>query len=330
VTMRAAVQTKVGEMVVREVDRPVAGPGEVVVRVRAALTCGTDRKILDRGHVKFSPPLVMGHEFSGDVAESGAGSGFAVGDAVTAGLSGPCGSCAACASGAENRCDSSEKEMAWGAFAEYIRVPRTVVRKNLFRKPPRLSYEGAAVLDPLACVLHGWSRLASPVDDLLVVGTGAIGLLWIAVARARRVPRVVAFGRGAGRLDLAASWGAIPVDAARSAPPEASTVVECVGTPEAWRQAFDFVRPGGEVLYFGGCAPGSRVELDAEKLHYGEVRVGGAFHYRPQDAAAALRMLDSGEIDPSPLFSGSGVLADLPLFLDRMRRSEGIKYVVRP
>jgi L-iditol 2-dehydrogenase len=327
--MLAAVQTRVGEMIVRDVDRPAAGPGEVIVRVRAALTCGTDRKILDRGHVKFSPPLVMGHEFSGDVAEAGAGAGFEVGEAVAAGVSGPCGICPACLTGAENRCEAPARDLAWGAFAEYVRVPRGVVRANLFRKPPRLSYESAAALDPLACVLHGWSRLVHPVEDLLVLGTGAIGLLWIAVARAKGVRRIAAIGRGADRLALAARWGAAVSDS-DARPPSAATVVECVGTPEAWNQAFDLVRPGGEVLYFGGCAPGSRAELDAAKLHYGEVRVGGAFHYRPEDAAAALALLASESIDTAALFSGSGTLADLPLFFERMRRSEGIKYVVRP
>jgi L-iditol 2-dehydrogenase len=316
-------------MIVRDVDRPAAGPGEVIVRVRAALTCGTDRKILDRGHVKFSPPLVMGHEFSGDVAEAGAGSGFEVGEAVAAGVSGPCGTCVACESGAANRCESDARDLAWGAFAEYVRVPKGVVRSNLFRKPPGLAYESAAALDPLACVLHGWSRLVHPVEDLLVLGTGAIGLLWIAVARAKGVRRIATLGRGAERLALAARWGAATFSGS-NLPRAASTVVECVGTPEAWRQAFDFVRPGGEVLYFGGCTPGSRIELDAAKIHYGEVRVGGAFHYRPEDAAAALAMLESGSIDTPALFSGSGTLADLPLFFERMRRSEGIKYVVRP
>ena len=325
-TMRAAVQTRIGEMRLSDVERPRPEAGEVVVRVRAALTCGTDRKILDRGHVKFSPPLVMGHEFSGDVAEAGEGAEFGAGESVVAGISGPCGTCAACRSGAENRCESAAT--AWGAFAEYVRVPAGVVRRNLHRKPAELSYEAAALLDPLASVVHGWSRLAAPPEDLLVVGAGAIGLLWIALARARGVARISALGRGADRLRVAQRWGARVVAGAER--PRASTVVECAGTPEAWREAFDLVQPGGEALFFGGCAPGTEVALDAAKIHYGEVRVGGAFHYRPGDAAEALALLSSGAIDPAPLFSGEGTLDDLPVFFDRMRRSEGIKYVVRP
>ncbi|HET9795035.1 MAG TPA: alcohol dehydrogenase catalytic domain-containing protein [Thermoanaerobaculia bacterium] len=326
--MRAAVQTSLGKMDVREVPRPSAGAGEVVVRVRAALTCGTDRKIFERGHVKFAPPLVMGHEFSGDVAEAGESADFRVGEAVAAGLSGPCGECEACRSGAENRCEAASRALAWGAFAEYVRVPAGVVRRNLHRKPPGLSYEAAALVDPLASVVHGWRRLVSPPVDLLVVGTGAIGLLWIALARARGVARIAAVGRGADRRRLAERWGARVTEA--GSPARAATVVECVGTPDAWREAFDRTLPGGEVLFFGGCAPGAEVVLDAAKIHYGEVRVGGAFHYRPEDAAEALSLLASGAIDPAPLFSGEGTLSDLPAFFERMRRSEGIKYVVRP
>ena len=329
--MRAAVQTKIGAMEIRDVPRPRAAAGEVVVRVRAALTCGTDRKILDRGHVKFAPPLVMGHEFSGDVAEAGENAGFDVGEPVAAGLSGPCGACDACRTGAENRCEAAARSLAWGAFAEYVRVPAAVVRRNLRRKPAGVSYEAAALLDPLASVVHGWARLVRPPGDLLVVGAGAIGLLWIALARAKGVPRISAVGRGAERLRLAERWGAEVFDtAAAEGPPRATTVVECAGTPEAWREAFNRVLPGGEALFFGGCAPGAEVALDAEKIHYGEVRVGGAFHYRPEDAAEALTLLESGAVDPAPLLSGEGGLADLPVFFDRMRRSEGIKYVVRP
>jgi len=326
--MRAVVQTSIGKMDLRDIPRPSAGAGEVVVRVRAALTCGTDRKILDRGHVKLAPPLVMGHEFSGDVAEAGENVSFVPGEAVAAGLSGPCGECEACLSGAENRCETASRTLAWGAFAEYVRIPAAVVRRNLHRKPPALSYEAAALLDPLASVVHGWKRLASRPEDLLVVGTGAIGLLWIALAKSRRVGRISAIGRGEARRGVAERWGARIVEPDSEF--RAATVVECVGTPEAWREAFDRALPGGEVLFFGGCAPGAEIALDAGKIHYGEVRVGGAFHYRPEDAAEALSLLASGAIDPAPLFSGEGTLSDLSAFFERMRRSEGIKYVVRP
>ncbi len=329
--MRAAVQTAIGQMEIRAIEPPVVGPGELLVRVRAALTCGTDRKILDRGHVKFAPPLVMGHEFSGDVVAAGAGARFAEGDAVMGGISGPCGECAACLAGASNRCESEKRELAWGAFAELVRVPARVAAQNVFAKPGSLSYEAAAILDPLACVAHGVARLR-PEDrgDILVVGAGAIGLLWVAVARLAGAERVSILGKGREKLEAARRLGAEVFEVGASEPPAARAVVECVGTGAAWDQAFSRTKPGGTALFFGGCAPGTSVSLPAERIHYEEVTAAGSFHYRPEDARVAHEWLVSGAIDPSPLFSGEGALSSLPGFFDRMRRGEGIKYVIHP
>jgi L-iditol 2-dehydrogenase len=329
--MRAAVQTALGQMKICEVEVPIAGPGGLVVRVRAALTCGTDRKILDRGHEKFSPPLVMGHEFSGDVVEAGPGAPFSAGDAVMGGISGPCGECADCLAGAPNRCASEKREIAWGAFAEFVRVPPRVASQNLFPKPESLSYEAAAILDPLACIARGISRLGREnLDDLLVVGAGAIGLLWIAAARSLGSKRVSIVGKGRERLEAARRFGANVFELDSREPPLARTVVECVGRPEAWGRAFAWTKPGGTALFFGGCAPGASVEFPAARLHYEEVTAAGSFHYHPEDVRQAREWLLSGAIDPAPLFSGKGDLSNLPGFFDRMRRGEGIKYVVHP
>ncbi|MGH9443442.1 MAG: zinc-dependent alcohol dehydrogenase [Thermoanaerobaculia bacterium] len=328
--MRAAVQSAVGEMKICEVDAPAAGPGELIVRVRAALTCGTDRKILDRGHEKLAPPLVMGHEFSGDVAEAGPGAPFRVGDAVMGGISGPCEECVECRSGASNRCASPKREMTWGAFAELVRVPARVAARNTFPKPESLEYESAAIVDPLACVARGVARLGpGALDDLLVVGAGAVGLLWTAVARSLGASKISVVGRGEERLEAARRLGARVFEPG-SRPPPARTVVECVGTPEAWEESFSLAAAGGTVLFFGGCAPGSEVTLPAARLHYEEVTAAGSFHSRPEDVRQAVGWLVSGTVDPRPFFSESGSLSNLPGFFDRMRRGEGIKFVVKP
>ena len=329
--MRAAVQTATGHMQILDVDSPEPGPGELVVRVKAALTCGTDRKILDRGHVKFTPPLIMGHEFSGDVVRAGRGAPFSEGDAVMGGISGPCGECSACRAGASNRCDSPKRELAWGAFAELVRIPARVAALNVFPKPPTLPYEAAALVDPLACVAHGLSRLpADARDDVLVIGAGAIGLLWIAAVKMLGAKSVAVLGKGPERLEAARRLGAAVFDLGSSEPPPARTVVECVGTRDAWEQAFARTAPGGTALFFGGCAPGTSIAFPAQRIHYEEVTAAGSFHYRPEDARQAREWLASGAIDPRPLFSGEGDLSSLSGFFDRMRRGEGIKYVIRP
>ena len=334
--MRAFVQTAIGHFEPRDVARPVAGPGEVILRMRAALTCGTDLKLLARGHPRIRPPLTMGHELSGEVAEVGPGvSAWKVGDRAVPGISGPCGRCADCAAGRGNLCAEGHADRLWGAFAEFVRVPSGVVASNLHRVPAGLDDEAAAFLDPLASVLHGWNRLRAPAGVLLVYGGGALALLWTAVAT-RHGLEVILAGRRPDRASLAARYGARFVDLTRegreglvsqcgSAP---DIAVDCTGDREVWELLPEIVRPGGQVLLFGGCAPGAAVTFDASRLHYAEISLVGSFHYTPAEARAALEALTSGEIDPRPLLSARGTLEDVPRFLEAQARGEGVRYAV--
>lgn len=328
--MRAFVQTAIGEYAEREIPAPRAGPGEVVLRVRAALTCGTDLKLLARGHPKIALPVTMGHEACGEIVEIGEGvEGFRVGERVVPGVSGPCGECGDCRSGRFNLCAAGHADRTWGAFAEMLRVPSNVVAANLHRPPPDLSDEAAAFLDPLASVLHGWNRLGSPAPKtLLVYGGGALGLLWAANARLHGVEVVLA-GRRLPRLEIAARYAEI-VDLERESPKAgaADAAVDCTGDARVWERLPALVRPGGRVLLFGGCAPGAAVTFDTARLHYAEISLIGSFHYTPQEARAAMAALASGEIDPRPLISETGPLEDLPRFIEAQRRGEGIRYAV--
>ncbi len=330
--MRAFVQTEIGEFSERELPPPRAGPGEVVLRVRAALTCGTDVKLLSRGHPRIALPVTMGHEACGEIVELGEGvTGFSVGDRVVPGISGPCGTCRECRRGFENLCATGHADRTWGAFAELLRVPGGVVRRNLHHVPPSLPDEVAAFLDPLASVLHGWGRLAPARGTLLVYGAGALGLLWAATARAFGVPAIVAARGGARRLEIARAYGARVIDLEREEP--ASTglpdvAVDCTGDPEVWRRLAGLVAPGGRVLLFGGCAPGATATWDAARLHYSEISLVGSFHYTPGEARAAMEMLSSGEIDPAPLVTDRGTLSDVPRFLSAHGGGEGIRYAL--
>lgn len=334
--MRAFVQTGIGAFEERELPVPRAERGEVVLRVRAALTCGTDVKLLARGHPKISLPVTMGHEACGVVHEVGEGvSAFGVGDRVVPGISGPCGECRECRSGRENLCSIAHADRTWGAFAELLRVPAGVVAANLHPVPPGASDDVAAFLDPLASVLHGWDRLAPVAGPILIYGAGALGLLWGAVARARRVPAVVAARGGKSRLAVARGYGAETVDLARGGDGAlrelgAAIAIDCTGDPEVWRLLPDLVAPGGKVLLFGGCAPGTEVAWSAERLHYSEISLVGSFHSTPADGREALRMLAAGEVDPAPLLTAHGTLSDLPRFLAAQAAGEGIRYAVRP
>jgi L-iditol 2-dehydrogenase len=326
--VKAFVQTAIGKFEERDLARPEPGPGEVVLRMRAALTCGTDVKLLARGHARIALPVTMGHEVCGEISALGPGlSGWRIGERVVPGISGPCGRCADCRSGRANLCEAGHAERFWGAFAEYARVPAGVVAGNLHRVPEGIPDELAAFLDPLASVLHGWNRLGLSGGRLLVYGAGALALLWAAVASRRGLDVVVA-GRRPGRRVLAERFGARFLD-----PSDASggfdAAVDCTGDARVWESLPDRVRAGGRVLLFGGCAPGERVAFDAARLHYAEISLIGSFHYGPEEARAAIGALASGEIDPAPLLSTRGTLADLPRFLDAQSRGEGVRYAVR-
>jgi len=331
--VKAYVQDAIGSYGERDLEPPRPGPGEVILKMRAALTCGTDLKLLSRGHPRIALPATMGHELCGEVAALGDGvAGWKLGERVVPGVSGPCGHCRECRAGRENLCPSAHADRTWGAFADRVRVPAAVVASSLHRVPAGLDDEVAAFLDPLASVLHGWSRLREPRGAVLVYGAGALALLWAAVASRRGLAVIVA-GRRPERASLAERFGARFVRVDGGGAPElaesADLAVDATGDARVWERLPFLVRPGGQVLLFGGCAPGAAVTFDAARLHYAEITLSGAFHYAPRDAREALEALASGEVDPRPLIAGRGPLSALPGFLDAQARGAGVRYAVR-
>jgi L-iditol 2-dehydrogenase len=334
--VKAFVQTAIGSFEERDVPPPAAGPGEVVLRMRATLTCGTDVKILRRGHTKVSLPVTMGHEVCGEIVELGPGvTDWRLGERAAPGVSGPCGRCADCAAGRANLCSASPAWM-WGTFAERVRIPAGIVATSLHRVPEGVADEVAAFLDPLASVIHGWNRLATPVPgpgtSMLIYGAGALAFLWAGLASKRGIEAIVA-GRRPERARLAERFGARFVDVSAGFPEGASRpadiAIDCTGDRTVWERLPALVRPGGRVLLFGGCAPGATVTFDAARLHYSEISLIGSFHYTPEEAKASLEALASGAIDPRPLIAETGTLTDIPRFLEQQQRGEGIRYAIR-
>ncbi len=319
---------------------PLPGPGEVVVRIKAALTCGTDLKTYRRGHPRlaFGP---FGHEGTGDVASVGEGvDGFAPGQPVVFVPTAGCGQCGACRRGHDNLCETQFEEIALGTYGDYLRLPPRVVRQHLFSKPAHLSYIEAAFLEPLACVVHGWSRLRAPDRGIVaVVGLGPIGLMHVQEAR-RRGLDVIAVGRRPEALDRARRAGAREVINARSTGIATAlrsltgvgpdVVIECTGAPEVWRTAPGWAAPGGRVLLFGGLPGGSEVAFDATRLHYSEIDLVSAFHYRTADVQEALRLLEAGAVRPADLITELRSLDGIREVFRDLDRGAGLKYGVLP
>ena len=327
------------ELVTRPVPAP--GPGEVVLRVRAALTCGTDLKTYRRGHPKvpFGP---FGHECAGDVVATGRGvRRVREGDAVVPTPTASCGECPSCRAGRENLCERQFEGIVLGAYADYLLISEKVAASNLLRKPSTLTYIEAAFLEPLSCVIHAWDRLRSiPVEQVAVVGLGGIGLLHVRVAKALGA-RVIAVGRRAERLALAKQLGADAVvdtdhDEVSAGLREVSgglgpdVIIECTGSPHMWVEVAGWARRGGRVLLFAGLAAGAQVAFDATRLHYDEVDIVNSFHHRPSDVLEAHRLLATGQIDVRPIISDVRDLTSIVDVFASLDRGNGVKYAILP
>lgn len=342
--MKAFVFYAPGDIRYEEVEQPRPGPGEVLVRVGAALTCGTDLKTYRRGHplIIRSAPTVFGHEFAGTVVETGPGvEGIAVGQRVVAANSAPCGACADCAEGRPNLCEALV--FLNGAYAEYVVVPAPIVRHNFLPIPDHLDFRVAALVEPLACVLHGLARSEIvPGATVAVFGAGAIGSLMATLATERGA-EVVVVDPFAVRLVRVRRLGvAHTVDSREEADVVGAVrrighggrgvdvAIEAAGRPELWEQAVAVVRRGGLVNFFGGCAPGTSIRLDTRRMHYDELRLIGVFHHTPAFIRQALAHLASGRVDAGAFVTHEMELARLREAFALVSAGQAIKVAITP
>lgn len=340
--MKAVVYLGPGELSYEEVEVPQVGPGELLVRTRAALTCGTDVKTYRRGHHLMEPPMLFGHEFAGDVALIGEGvTDFAEGMRVVAANSAPCRSCFFCQRGRHNLCE--DILFNWGAFAEYVRVPARIVQTNTYEIPPELEYEEAALLEPLACVALGNEAAGiSPGDTVVIAGGGGpIGLMHLQLAKHAGAEQAVVIDLKDSRLQLAQQLGATHVINPEREDPVAAVkdltrgrgadvTIETAGLPDVWKMSLELVRKGGTVVLFGGCPTGSQISVDTDRVHYHELTIRGVFHHTPKTVARALRLLSSGVVDASRLISGRVPLRDTQIALEKVMAGEAVKMAIIP
>ena len=325
-------------------DLPVPAPadGELVMRIDAALTCGTDVKTLRRGHPVMIPkvPTVFGHEFAGTVASVGSGvSRFREGDRVVAGNSAPCGSCPSCLAGRPNLCE--DLLFVNGAYGEFILLPPRLVARNVVPLVGSLPAERAAFAEPLACALLAIERARVAAGQTVVVfGHGPLGCL-LGMLAASRKARVVMVGKAGWRFErlknlgfarwLDASSAGNVVEAIRdiTGGRGAEVTVDATGRPEVWEQAVDAVGRGGSVLFFGGCTPGTTIRLDTRRTHYEELTLLGAFHHTPEMIRRAVETLASGALVPDSLISHRMPLEEVGQALALMAKGEALKVLIR-
>jgi L-iditol 2-dehydrogenase len=322
--MMAAVLYGKEHLQVEPVAVPEIHSGDVLVRVKVALTCGTDVKVFRRGyHARMIvPPAVFGHELAGDVVAVGEGvTKFSVGQRVVAANSAPCEQCYFCRRDLQNLCE--DLLFNNGAYAEYIRIPARIVERNTYLIPPHVGYHDAALIEPLACVVRGFEESAPRTgDSIAIIGLGPIGLMFVKLAKLYGC-RVIAVGRRRTQLDRAAALGADELVVAGDDSNPVKTIrdmthgrgvdiaIEAVGKPETWEWAVNMVRRGGTVNFFGGCPNDSTVNLDTALLHYSEITCKASFHHTPLYIQKALELVSSGQIAASFFVNREEPLANL-------------------
>jgi len=289
------------------------------------------------------PPALFGHELAGVVEDVGPQvRGFRRGMRVVALNSAPCQMCFYCSKHQENLCE--DLLFNNGAYAEYIRIPRRIVESNMLAIPNSVSFEEAAMVEPLACVLRGLNETEVEIGDtVVIIGGGPIGLMFVQAAKlsgcnviavVKRDSQVIAAKRfGADDIVQITEVGNA-VEAVRALTPErrgADVVIEAVGRPEAWEWAVEMVRKGGTVNFFGGCAAGTKVALDTSRLHYSEITVKATFHHTPASVRKAFVLIAERKVRGTDYITGEAPLSRLQHVLRHMLDRNGdIKTAIIP
>src|SRR5258708_7961117 len=334
--MMAAVLYGKEDLRIESVPVPEVERGDVLVRVKTALTCGTDVKVFSRGyHARMIvPPALFGHELAGDIVAAGRDvRGFFPGQRVVAANSAPCGDCYYCRRDNENLCE--DLLFNNGAYAEYIRIPARIVERNLYEIPAHVSYQDAALIEPLACVLRGLDESSiRRGDTVAVIGLGPIGLMFVRLAKAHGA-RVIAIGRRKSQLDRAAGMGAdetlTSLDVANLVKQVKSltggrgvdVAIEAVGIPEVWETALRLLRRGGTVNFFGGCPNDSGITLDTALMHYSEITCTASFHHTPRHIRKALEIISRGDITSADFVNNVEPLSNLLQVLQHLMSHNG-------
>ena len=344
--MTAAVLYGSEDLRIEMIDVPSLAADEVLLRVRLALTDGTDLKVWKRGyHARMiQPPAVFGHELVGDIVAVGkrVDPRWRIGTRVVAANSAPCLRCYHCRRGQENLCD--DLLFNNGAYAEYMRIPGRIAVENMLEVPHSVDDQSAALAEPLACVLRGIHEMEVRTGDTaVVIGCGPIGLKFIRML-SRRGVRVIAIARRTAPLDVARRLGAVATINVAEVPDVAAAVkaltedergpdavVEAAGNPATWSMALSIVRRGGVVNFFSGLPSGTHVEIEPAAIHYSEIKLISTFHHTPRFFREALEAIRRGDISAHDFVTEEIRLADLPQAFERMKaRSGEIKLAVRP
>ncbi len=330
--MRALVLDHPGSFRVADVPDPTPQAGQVVVKVECCGICGTDLHILDGEFPPTPYPITPGHEFAGTVVARGADvkPDLPIGARVAVDPSLYCGYCRRCRAGRDNLCENwaAIGDTVDGAFAEFVAVPAV----NAYRLPDHLDGQYGAMVEPLACAVHGMRRL-SPVfgEPTVVVGAGTMGLMMLQLLLHAGAGPVAVVDRVSDRLEVARKLGAAQavtnadaLDGARF-----GVAVDATGVPPAIEAAIGLLDRGGRMLVFGVSPAEAAIGISPFRVYNDEITITGSMAIL-RSFGQAVDLLASGAVDPRPLLGEPLPLERWGEAVDRVRGGQGIKWHIRP
>lgn len=339
--MKGAVFYGKHDLRVEETDMPKVGPEDVLIQVKACGVCGTDVHIYegDKGAADVTPPTILGHEFSGVVAEAGAEvTNYKVGDRVCIDPNCYCGKCDFCRNGIAHFCTDmiGYGTTVNGGFAEYC----SVNQRQVYKLGDNTSFEQGAMTEPVACCLHGVDMCnIKPGSSVVVIGGGMIGLLMLQLAKLAGAARIALLEPVESKRQVAKELGAdICIDpikedikkALKAAGMEwVNTVIECVGRTSTIEQAIDIVGNKGTVMMFGLTKPDDTVAVKPFQIFQKEIELKASF-INPYTQARALELIDAGKLDVSSMVYAVESLEKLPLILSNPELRANGKYIISP
>lgn len=346
--MKAAVLYGPRDIRIEEVEIPKIGPEEILVKVRTCAICATDFARY-AGKRKAQTPIILGHEFAGEVVEVGENvDNFKHGDRVTVAPGAVvCGKCRFCTAGKQNLCEHKRSfgisRGYDGAFAEYARIPWEVLRAGaVFTYPNDITHGEASLAEPLGCCLNGMINSGlRPGETVVIIGDGPIGLMHLLIARSMGAGMIVVTGHHDERLKIANELGADAVINSKQVDPVqevkqltdgrgADVIMITLGVPSAIKQGLQMVGKLSRVNFFGGSPAGTIIELDPNLVHYKEVVITGSFSQPVSIFERALKLISSRRVNVKPLISHELPLDAIEHGFEIMERREGLKVLIKP
>lgn len=339
--MKSAVFYGKHDMRVEESPMPKVGAEDVLIQVKACGICGTDVHIYegDKGAAEVTPPTILGHEFSGVVAEVGSAvTNVKVGDRVCIDPNCYCGKCDFCRNGIAHYCTDmiGYGTTVNGGFAEYC----SVNQRQVYKLGDHTTFEQGAMTEPVACCLHGMDMCnIHPGSSVVIIGGGMIGLLMLQLARLAGAARTALLEPVASKREVAKKLGAdicidpihedVKAALAAAGMTWVNTVIECVGRTSTIEQAIDIVGNKGTVMMFGLTKPDDTISLKPFEVFQKEIELKASY-INPYTQKRALELIDSGRLDVSSMVYAVESLDNLAEILAKPELRANGKYIISP